>query len=348
MPPPGGLLRRALHAGSGPRPRQLLPGVAVAVLGVAVVASVAAVTGVPLLVLAVAGGALLANARLLPPSAAPGLELCAKRVLRVGVVLLGLRLSVAQVVRLGGPGLLLVAAVVTATFFGTRAVARRIGVSDGLGLLVAVGFAICGASAIAAVEAVSDAEEEEVAFAVALVTLCGSLSIVLLPVLRVPLGLELAAFGQFVGASVHDVTQVVATAAAAGPAALGPAVVVKLTRVVLLAPLVVLLGRRAGRAGPGPAGPGVGSGRAAPPLVPLFVAGFLAAVVVRSLGILPDGWLGPIARVEQLVLAVALFGLGAGVRVSRLRAIGARPLLLGLLSWVVVAATSYAGVRLLH
>lgn len=332
-------LRRSQVTGA----RRFLPGVGLAVAGAGAAAGLAAGTGAPLLVLAVAGGVAVANLGLVGPAVTPGLELCAKRLLRVGVVLLGLRLSLGDVARLGGPGLLVVLAVVTVTFLGTRAIARRLGISEGLGLLVAVGFAICGASAIAAVDAVRAAEEEEVAFAVALVTLCGTLSIVLLPALRSPLGLDLPQFGQFVGASVHDVTQVVATASAAGPEALGPAVVVKLSRVVLLAPLVALLGRRHHRsAGGGPAthpGP-------RPPLVPLFVAGFLVAVGVRSLGIVPERWLTVASGAEALVLAVAMFGLGAGVQLGRLRAIGLRPLALGMVSWVVVAATSYVGVRL--
>ena len=105
-------------------------------------------------------------------------------------------------------------------------------------LLIATGYSICGASAIGAVSEATDSDERDAATSVALVTLCGTLAIAVLPLLQQPLGLSDAEFGRWVGASVHDVGQVVATAQTAGSDALGEAVLVKLMRVALLAPLV--------------------------------------------------------------------------------------------------------------
>ena len=146
------------------------------------------------------------------------------------------------------------------------------GVSPGTSLLVATGFSICGASAVAAMDGVTGNEEDEVVTAIVLVTLFGSLAIVVLPLLQHPLGLADVEFGLWTGASVHDVAQTVATASVVGPSALAAAVVVKLTRVVLLAPVVagVSLWRRRGETAV------YGTWR--PPLVPLFVVGFLAMV----------------------------------------------------------------------
>lgn len=317
--------------------------VAVCVVG-ANLATMALPTLSPL-VAAVVIGAVLTNVGMIPEAARPGLHFAAKRLLRFGVVLLGFHLAVGEVLALGGPGLLVVAAVVTATFFGTQWLGRMLGVSPSMSLLVATGFSICGASAIAAVEGVADADDEEVAFSIGLVTLCGSLAIVVLPVLAGPLGLSGKPFGMFVGASVHDVAQVVATASSHGPAAVDAAVLVKLTRVVLLAPLVagVTLARRR-RTRSSAAGDAVADGAAAPPLLPLFVVGFLAAIAVRSTGVLGDGTLEVLGTIEKLALAAALVGLGTGVHVAKLRRLGPRPLLLGLLSWVLVAGTAYAGV----
>lgn len=317
--------------------RRLAPGLLLALAGTALAFGIAGVTGASPLVASVALGAVTANLVPLPRATGPGLAFAAKRLLRLGVVLLGFRLSLADVARLGGTGLATVAAVVALTFLGTRWLAGRLRLSSSLGLLVAVGFAICGASAIAAVDAVIRADDEDVAYAIALVTLCGTVSIVLLPALRPLLGLDPATFGQFVGASVHDVAQVVATAATAGSAALESAVVVKLTRVLLLAPIVIGLSAAARRPGLPAQDPSAGR----PPLVQLFVAGFLGAVAVRSLGFLPEAVIAGIQEVEQLVLASALFGLGCGVRLRRLVRIGPRPLVLGLLSWVLVAVTAY-------
>ena len=315
------------------------------------------------LVAAVVIGAVLTNVGLVPEAARPGLHFAAKRLLRFGVVLLGFHLAVGEVLALGGPGLLVVAAVVTATFFGTQWLGRLLGVSPSMSLLVATGFSICGASAIAAVEGVADADDEEVAFSIGLVTLCGSLAIVVLPLLAGPLGLSGKPFGMFVGASVHDVAQVVATASSHGPAAVDSAVLVKLTRVVLLAPLVagVILARRrrtravkatapvggtAGDTADGTGGGAVADGAVAPPLLPLFVVGFLAAIAIRSTGVLGDDTLDVLGAIEKLALAAALVGLGTGVHIAKLRRLGPRPLLLGLLSWVLVAGTAYAGVLL--
>ncbi len=285
-------------------------------------------------------GAVVVNAGLHRPELRPGTTFASKRLLRVAVVLLGLQLALPQLVDLGAGGLLVVVATVAATFCGTLLLGRLLGVSPPRTLLVATGFSICGASAVAAMKDVAGADEEDAGVAVALVTLCGSIAIVLLPALRGPLGLDVQAFGSWVGASVHDVGQTVATAdAVAG--ALTAAVVVKLSRVVLLAPLVAGVGlvrRRRGTAGTG----------RRPPLVPLFVAGFLAAIAVSSTGLLPDGALSGARVVQQVLLAAALFGLGTGIHVATLRRTAGRALLLGLASWVIVAVVAYAGVRLVE
>ncbi|HEX7276477.1 MAG TPA: putative sulfate exporter family transporter [Acidimicrobiales bacterium] len=321
-----------------------LPGLALVAGGVAVATGVSRlVPSVSPLVVAVVAGAVLTNVGLVPNACRPGTELAARRLLRIGIVLLGLQLAVGDVLRLGAPRLAVVAVVVAATFLGTRWLGSRLGVDPGLSLLIATGFSICGASAVAAMKGVSDADEDDVAFSIGLVTLCGSLAILLLPLVRRPLGLDDGAFGAWVGASVHDVAQVVATAASGGAAALQAAVVVKLTRVVLLAPMVsAVTVRRRRRSDPGVAV----EGARRPPLVPLFVAGFLGAVVLRSTGLLPGGVLDGLRTAETLVLAAALFGLGTGVRLARLRRLGGRPLLLGLAAWVLVASVSYVGIRL--
>ena len=263
------------------------------------------------LVAAVALGALVVNIVSLPPRWLDGVELGSRRMLRVGIVLLGLRLSLGDLAGLGVRGLAVVGVVVAATFCGTRWAGAASWHSRDLGLLVATGYSICGASAIAAMDGVVRAEEEETAYAVTLVTLCGTLSIVVLPLLAGPLGLEGEAFGAWVGGSVHDVGQVVATASARRPQRVAGAMVVKLTRVVLLAPLVADRGAapppRASRSRPGRT-----SRR--PPILPLFVCGFLAAIVVRSIGVLVARHAGRDATLEKLVLTAALVGLGMGVR----------------------------------
>ncbi|MFG2755366.1 YeiH family protein [Streptomyces wuyuanensis] len=269
-----------------------------------------------------------------------GLTLAAKRLMRAGIVLLGLKLSLADVLGLGWATVAMVLAVVTATFCGTWWLGRRLGLRGDQPLLIAAGYSICGASAIGAVGSVHDSDDEDMVTSVALVTLCGTLAIAVLPLLHGPLGLTDAEFGRWVGAGVHDVGQVVATAQTAGPLALGEAVLVKLLRVALLAPLAAVLvvaARRRGRGAPR-------SGR--PPLVPLFVVGFLAAVALRSTGLLPAGALTAAGTVQELLLAAALFGLGSAVHLPSLSRTGPKVALLGLTAWALIATAAYAGVLL--
>ncbi|MFE3324463.1 YeiH family protein [Streptomyces sp. NPDC059176] len=271
----------------------------------------------------------------------PGLTLAAKRLMRLGVVLLGLKLSLTDVLGLGWTTVAMVLAVVAATFWGTWWLGRRLGLPGDQPLLIATGYAICGASAIGAVSSVRDSDDEDVVTSVALVTLCGTLAIAVLPLLHGPLGLTDPEFGRWVGAGVHDVGQVVATAQTAGSAALGEAVLVKLMRVALLAPLVagfVVAARRRGHHAPTAAG--------RPPLVPLFVLGFLAMVVLRSTGLLPGPVLAAAGTAQELLLATALFGLGSAVHLPSLTRTGLRVAALGLTAWVLIAAASYAGVQL--
>ncbi|MFG3051561.1 YeiH family protein [Kitasatospora sp. NPDC048239] len=325
------------------------PGLLLAALGVAAAVAVhQAVPAVPKLTAAVVLGIAAAHLPGLRPVvrgvARPGLSTAGRRLMRIGIVLLGLKLGLDDVLGLGWATVLMVLAVVAATFAGTCWLGRRLGLPGDQPLLVATGYSICGASAIGAVSQAAGSEEEDVAASVALVTLCGTLAIAVLPLLQQPLGLGEAEFGRWVGASVHDVGQVVATAQTGGAGALREAVLVKLMRVVLLAPLVagvaVAMRRRARLSGE------QAKDGKRPPIVPLFVAGFLAMIVLRSTGLLPDGALTLAGDAQELLLAAALFGLGSAVHLPTLLRTGGRIALLGLGSWVVVAGVSYAGVLL--
>ena len=312
-------------------------GLALAALGAGIgLALHELVQSIPVVLAALVLGLVVANTRGVPAAARPGLALASGALLRVGIVLLGFELVFQDIVSLGARGLAVVVAVVVATFFGTQWAGRWLGVPRGLSLLVATGFSICGVSAIAAARDVSDVDEEEVTYAIALVTLCGSLAIVLLPALQGVLGLDDRSYGVWVGASVHDVAQVVATSSVVGGAALAAAIVVKLTRVLLLGPLVAWIGWSQGK------GAGAGGVR----LVPPFVLAFVGAALLRSADLVPAGLLPAIADVKLVLLALALFAVGARVELRRLVAVGTRPLLLGFCSWVLVAAVAYAGVRL--
>ena len=326
--------------------RQDLPGLGLVALIATVAFAVESVikTNTPIvlspLVVAVVLGGLISNLGLIPGRCRSGLRFAARSLLRLGIVLLGLQLSFSQVRELGAPGLLLVAFVVAITFIGTQWLGKKLGLSHGLSLLVATGFSICGASAIAAMRPVSDADDDDMAYAIALVTICGTMAIFLLPAFAGVIGFSGAQFGSWVGASVHDVAQTVATASTGNQEAQHAAIVVKLTRVMLLAPMVagVSFARRRTTA----------NATKLPPLVPLFVVGFLIAISLNSYFDIPKVVLSDAKWIEKSLLASALVGLGAGVDARKLRSIGARPLVLGLISWLLIATLSAIGVAILY
>ena len=324
--------------------RERMPGLAVAA-SAALVAWLAhlALPAVPILTAAVALGIVVGQVPGLQPALAgalaPGLRVAARRLLRLGIVLLGLKLSLVDIAGLGWVTILTTVAVVVITFAGTIGLGRAMGLPGHQPVLVASGFSICGASAIGAMAATVRAKEEEQAVPIALVTLCGTLAIAVLPALWHPLGLSATGFGHWVGAGVHDVGQVVATAQLAGPAALAVAVVVKLTRVLMLAPMVAITAAVERRRAIEPSGP-------RPAIVPLFIAGFLAAVLLNTLVPLPDWLLSGADVVQTALLATALFALGASIRVGELVHTGWRALVVGLTSWVLVAALAYGAVLL--
>lgn len=302
----------------------------------------ALVPGVGVLTWAVGLGVLAANTGLLPATAVPVLGWATRRLLRVGVVLLGLSISIGSVVALGLPVVAIAAGTLVATLLFTTWLAGRLGVGPARSLLLGTGFAICGASAIAAMERTADADEEDVTAAIAMVTLWGSIAMIALPFLQEPLGLSDRAYGVWAGASLQEVGQVVAAGGSVGAAALGVAVVVKLTRVLLLAPAVAFV--NVGRHVRGSAASST-SGRR-PALVPLFVLGFLACALLRSAGLVPEAWLGPIGQVQVAALGAALFGMGASVRIGPLLR-GSGPLMLAsAVGTVFVLGVALAGVRI--
>ncbi|MEJ3403688.1 putative sulfate exporter family transporter [Rathayibacter sp. YIM 133350] len=321
---------------------RLLPGLLVAGIAALLAWGVhTLVPAIPLLtavvVLGIIVGQIPLARRWLDGALSPGLKVAARRLLRIGVVLLGLKLSLGDIASLGWVTIATTVLVLVLTFVGTLWLGRAIGLPGHQPLLVASGFSICGASAIGAMGGVVKAREDEQATPVALVTLCGTLAIAVLPALWHPLGLTDLQFGHWVGAGVHDVGQVVATAQIAGTAALAVAVIVKLTRVLLLAPMVAIAAAIERRRATDATGP-------RPPIVPLFVAGFVGAVLLRSFLPIPDAVLSAADVVQTALLAMALFALGASIRVKELARTGWRALVVGLTSWVFIAALAFGAV----
>jgi len=314
----------------------------------------------PAATLALLLGLLLANLVSLPASCRPGLDFCVKRVLRLGIVLVGIRLSLLEVARNGAVAIPAVAVSVTAGIVVAVLLARRLGVSGRLGVLAAASTGICGVTATLAVAPVIDAEEREVAYTVGCVTLYGLLGMLLYPFAAHALfGDSPAAAGLFLGTSIHETAQVAGAALAyrdsfQAPDAFDAAMVAKLLRNATLVAVVPILGWVHARA--------AGETGRRPPLArlfPLFVLGFLGMALLRTigdeaLGSRSWGW-GPVHHHEWRVLTTtvedvatkvclpaAMAALGLGIRFASLRELGVRPLLLGAGAATAVAATALA------
>lgn len=296
------------------------------------------------LALCVLFGFLASNIATWPNWADAGTQLASKRIMRIGVALLGFQLSIDALRAIGLKGVLTVMIVVTFTISLILLLSKLFGLTGELGLLIGVGFGVCGATAVAAIRPQTRATQEETSYAIALISLCGTLSIVVLPFIGHLLNLSTDTFGAWAGAAVHDVGQVIATASVWNQEAIASAIVVKLARVCLLAPIVLLLSIRHRRflkennhkeTGAKPV-----------PLVPLFVIGFIAVATLHNTVDLPTRITEDLILTSKLFLGAGLVALGANVSWKNIKSIGHKPMMMGLIAWVIVATVSLAAVKL--
>lgn len=322
--------------------RGLLPGLGLCAVAVAVALGVNhLLPAVSPLLIAIVIGMLLRNLTPLSPAFEPGLAFSAKKLLRLGVVMLGLQLVIGDILGLGAGMILVVIAIVAGGIGATMLIGCWMGIGFTQRLLIACGFSICGAAAVAAVDGVVEPEDdEETVTAVALVVLFGTLMIPIIPLAAGALGLDAMHGGLWAGASIHEVAQVVAAGGIIGGGALAVAVIVKLARVLMLAPVMAVVSavRRRQTAS---------TGGKRPPIIPLFVAAFIAMVVLRSTGIVPEAVVNAASIVQNALLSAAMFALGAGVRVRSLIKVGPKPFALAALSTIVVMGIGLGGVVLL-
>ncbi len=273
-----------------------------------------------------------------PEAALPGIRLAQRPILRWAVAGLGFRLSLPELWQIGGPALVVVVlSTAIALFFGWW-IARRLGVPEKLALLLGVGGAICGASAVVAADSVVQGERRDAPLALGVITLLGTIGIVIYPLLQRALGMSEFVYGVWAGASLHEMAQVVAAGFGVSDEAARVATVVKLARIALLAPVVLYLGwmlRHQHR----PAG----EARVSP--VPWFLVLFVVFAGVNSLGILPASWLEVIRRGDLWLLCVGMAGVGLQTGLSDLRSAGFGPIAAGAAQWVVLALVSYGLAR---
>ncbi len=259
------------------------------------------------------------------PRVGPGLELVAVKALRLGVALLGLRLTVADVASLGWtPVLLVVSAVIATLLFGV-VLSRLLGCERQLGVLTGGSVAICGASAAMAISSVlpkgSDTQRQTL-FTIIGVTSLSTIAMVLYPIIGDVLQFNDQEMGIFIGATIHDVAQVVGAGYSVSPTAGDLGTFIKLLRVAMLVPVVLMIGlifRNKVSAA-------VGQEKA--PAVPFFLIGFIVLFAVNSTGLIPGVVIQPVANLAPVLLLVAIAALGIRTSMQEVMTIGLKPVLL--------------------
>lgn len=313
------------------------------------------------ILLAIVLGLLMGNALKLPAIVTPGLKFCLVHVLRLGIVLLGVRLSLAQAGEIGLKAIPVVLVCVTLALLLVTFVSRKMGLSSRLGTLIAAGTGICGATAIVALAPSIRARDEETSYAVACITVFGMLAMLAYPYLAHSLFAgDLLKIGLFLGTAIHDTAQVAGAGLAYSQvygqsAALDAAIVTKLLRnlgMLVVIPLLSILYLRSEQIST--ERPSLWS------MVPLFILAFAAMSLLRTvgdlgspaLGLIPDArWqtlIGAASDISSWCLGIAMAAVGLGTRFSGLREMGWKPLLVGLISAVVVGVVSYLMIQGLY
>ena len=302
----------------------------------------------------------------MPTLLKPGLKFAVKKVLRLGIIMLGIRLTIFDVFELGAYGVPIVVICILGALFFTTRINKWLKLPERLGTLIAVGTSICGVSAIVATGPAIDAEEEEVAYAVAVITIFGLLATLVYPyAANAIFAGEAMKVGLFLGTSVHDTSQVVGSAKVyadvfSAPLALDVATVTKLVRNVFMAVVIPFMAFYYARKTQGES-----SGKKANflKLLPLFVIGFLIMAVIRSVGDAgikagsnafglwdAGAWKGIYSSVKTWagnLLVVALAGVGLGTNFRTFRGLGIKPFLVGLGAALLVGGVSFIAISLL-
>ena len=300
--------------------------------------AIPAVSGISALMLAIFLGMAIRNTTGVPAAMQDGIRFSMRRLLRLAIMLLGFQLSMHQIWQVGGLGFLIVLATLVCTFFFTVWLGRRLGVNPKLTELIAAGTSICGASAVVATNTVTEGTDEDMAYAIAIITALGTVSILLYPLAAVAMGMPSSAYGLWTGASIHEIAQVIAAAFQGGSVSAQYGAISKLSRVMLLAPVVFTLGYIAARRRSA-------EGNCAKGITPWFLLGFLAMIAINSMGLIAPVWIARLITANQFLLAVALAAMGLETSVSKLRAAGLRPFLLGSGAWCFIAILSLGLIR---
>ena len=298
--------------------------------------------GISPLVVGIVIGIVFANTlhHKMPTSWESGITFSAKKILRFAIVFYGFRITFQQIGEVGLEGFLVSLIMLSTTFvFGTWLGTKIFGMDSDTSMLTASGASVCGAAAVLATEPVLKAEEHKAAIAVSMVVLFGTISMFLYPVLYGSGILDMGAkeFGIYVGGTIHEVAQVVAVPASVpglGEEAANSAVIVKMTRVIMIAPMLIVLGVylsfKAKKSGE--------QSSSVKLVIPWFAVYFIGVAGFNSLHLVPSNIVNMINQIDTFLLTMAMTALGVGTRFAKFKGLGLAPLYtaFGMFAWLVV------------
>ena len=263
----------------------------------------------------------------LPDTWVPGIQFCSKRILRIGIILYGFRLTFQDIVNVGVSGIVVDAVVVTVTILGGVFIGRMLKMDRETALLTSVGSGICGAAAVLGAESTIKTQPYKTAVAVATVVIFGTISMFLYPIAYRSGILDLNAqeMGIFAGSTLHEVAHAVGAGNAMGGDIANVAIIVKMIRVVLLVPVLLILGFWVARRGNDG---GVADGKKGKVNIPWFAVGFLVVIGFNSFNLLPAAVVDAINYIDTFLLTMAMAALGAETSIDKFKKAGAKPFVL--------------------
>ncbi|EMA6342485.1 YeiH family protein [Bacillus cytotoxicus] len=272
----------------------------------------------------------------LPSEAIAGTNFASKKLLRFGIILLGMRLNLIDIVKAGPKVLVIAVIIITFTIFVVYGLTRIFQVDKKIGILTACGTAICGAAAVVAIAPQVKAKDDETAVGVAIIAILGTIFTLIYTLLYPVLPLSPYGYGVFSGATLHEIAHVIAAAAPGGSTAVDIAVIVKLTRVAMLVPVAILIGLWFGKS---EGSKQKRSWRDLP--IPWFIFGFLAMSAVHSLGVVSELVASSIVVIAYMLIAMAMAGLGLNVECKAFRKLGSKAFVAGMIGSVCLSILGY-------
>ena len=274
----------------------------------------------------------------LPETWVPGIQFCSKKLLRLGIILYGFRLTFMDVVAVGLPGIIIDVIVVTVTVIGGYWLGKALKMDRDIALLTSIGSGICGAAAVLGAESTIQTKPYKTAVAVATVVIFGTISMFLYPIAYRAgiLNLSPEEMGIYAGSTLHEVAHAVGAGNAMGPEISDVAVIVKMIRVMLLVPVLLILGYwtavsavKHGNAGNATKGKVT---------IPWFALGFLAVIGFNSFSLLPQSVVDIINYIDTFLLTMAMVALGAETSIDKFKKAGAKPFILAFILFIWLIA----------